>query len=488
MVRTKGMSKSTLLRAARLPIIRGRRDVKERPLPISASHRHTTVLLLTLLFVPAAPASEKPTLERGLVKQAPALIRHFKANGYQNVGVLKFLVLRADTRKFSDNAGTLNLLLAKRLEVALVLANTRDKPVGIIRNASATVARITGANHLDAVQRKRLFVPSYPLAWGTRRVNADAFVTGLAHVSKDLRTLTLSLYTFDKAKNQFAAFGKDFEVRNNASKLSEMNESFCLRGGFDNGTAQVKENEAVAAAAKAKEPQEKHPLAEGSLPVALEVLYDGKPVAVKYRNGKAFIPEPMEGQQVAIRLRRDDSKEHYGVVLKVNGENTIARQRLPDLHCRRWILDPGDRPITITGFQLDAEKEQRFRVLSQAESKEKKINYGADVGTISMTVFRETDKDKEQPADDSGEAIEDRNARVVASAQVPQDKKDYEALKKDLLESANPRRADRGTPRKRVASRGIVGAGKTVASRVRSVRSKPNPVPVMSVTIIYYRP
>jgi hypothetical protein len=62
---------------------------------------------------------------------------------YRNVGVLKFLVAREGKKDFSDNAGTLNMLLARRLEVALVLANDRKNLLGIIRNASAVAARCT---------------------------------------------------------------------------------------------------------------------------------------------------------------------------------------------------------------------------------------------------------------------------------------------------------------------------------------------------------
>jgi hypothetical protein len=290
-------------------------------MPAASLTKRSVLVLVTLSLTAGLPAraAEAPTLERGLVKQAPALIKRFQANGYKNVGVLKFLVNRAGAKGLNDNAGTLNMLLARRLEVALALANDPRKPIGILRNASAVAARTKGANHRESAGRKRLFAARYPLAWGRppREVQADAFVTGVAQVSKDLRTLEVALFAFDKDRNKLAPVGSDFKVRVDAGKLAELNESFALRGLFDDGKA-------VLAAAKVKDGA-RHPLKDRNLPVRLTVLYGGKPVPMKYEGGKAYSPGPREGQEVAFRLPRDGSKGRYGVVLKVSGENTIGR-------------------------------------------------------------------------------------------------------------------------------------------------------------------
>src|SRR5207244_2643341 len=84
--------------------------------------------------------------------------------------------------------------------------------------------------------------------------------------------------------------------------------------------------------------------------------------------------------------------------------------RDPDLLCRRWILDPGRGPMTVDGYQINAKQKQEFRVLSVQESQAREMNYGADVGTITLTVFREW-KGKKKPPDPSDEAKE---AQVVA--------------------------------------------------------------------------
>src|SRR5262245_51791845 len=91
-----------------------------------------------LVLVAAVPVcgQQPPELERAMVRAAPDLVQHFQAKGYANVGVLKFVVSK-DGKTLSDNVGTLNMTLANRLEIALVVANDAAKPVGVVRGASA---------------------------------------------------------------------------------------------------------------------------------------------------------------------------------------------------------------------------------------------------------------------------------------------------------------------------------------------------------------
>ena len=62
--------------------------------------------------------------------------------------MVKFLVRHGDAEP-SDDVGDLNLTLANKLEVALILANT-DEKFGVIDKASEQVVRekLLGANHL----------------------------------------------------------------------------------------------------------------------------------------------------------------------------------------------------------------------------------------------------------------------------------------------------------------------------------------------------
>jgi hypothetical protein len=420
----------------------------------------------------AVPAQE--SLEQALLTRAPELIAHFQKQQYQNVGVLKFLVHRAGEDKLRDNAGTLNLLLARRLEMALLLANDPTDPVGIIKDASAVAEKTPGASHLDKERRLKLFQPKYPLAWGNAQVPASAFVTGIAHISADLKTLTVSLLVFDREHNKVEPVLKDFTAANRAEHLAEMGVSFLLRGIFDDGKVEIgspkdkQQQKILEQAAQVYEAKAAHPAKEANPPVLLEVNYDGRPVPPEVRDGKAFIPEPGEGQKVKLVLKHDGGKERYAVAVKVNGVNTLEKQRLPDLYCWKWVLYPGDGPLTIDGYTV-GDRKIDFRVLSQAESKAKEVDYGAEVGMITMTVFREARGKEPVPG------IDYTAAKIKVLEALPElpSKDNYGALKATLMDTIN---------------RGLIGEGDQHKTQVvQTVPFRPDPRPLMCLTVVYYK-
>src|SRR5438046_3103528 len=112
------------------------------------------LVLAAWQLAPACRAQE--SLEKGMLRRAPKIIQYCQEKGYQNVGVLKFLVSRAG-EPFTDNVGTLNSLAARRLELAMILSNDPKTPIGIIDNASAVASTIAGASHLTMAGRTKLF-------------------------------------------------------------------------------------------------------------------------------------------------------------------------------------------------------------------------------------------------------------------------------------------------------------------------------------------
>ena len=210
----------------------------------------------------------------------------------------------------------------------------------------------------------------------------------------------------------------------------------------------------------------KHPAEDPDAPVRLTVLYNGKPVKVEVRDGKAFVPEPAPGQTVEFRLDKDATPRRVGVVLKVNGENTLDKQRLPDARCRMWVLDKGES-ITVDGYQLGTDRVEKFRVLSVPESKAREVNYGANVGTITVTVFVEG----KPPAPDLAEDAAEKTA--VAAAKLPAEPSpSFDSLKAKLLEDAN---------------RGLIAEGAQVPGQVQVVKFTPAATPVMTLTVVYYK-
>jgi hypothetical protein len=443
-------------------------------LPIGVS---AAVLVLCGLPSTALRADD---LDRQLLAQAPALLKHLRERGCRNVGVLKFRV-KKDGDPISDNAGPLNQSVARRLEIALVLANDFQQPLGIIQDASAVAARLKGANHLNAEGRHALFAGRYPLAWGDEDVTADAFLTGIVHLDSARGRMTVGVVRLDRNGGALEKVA-ELSAATTSANLVESGASFLLRGVFDDGkvvetrlaATKMAEAKALEAAAEVQKKERPHPLQDPAAPVALEVLYNGRPVGLEVRDGRAWVLEPGEGQKVAFRVRRQgNSRERYGVVLKVNGENTLYRERQPDLNCTRWILDPGDRPLTIDGFQMSGNKAEAFRVLSREASKKDEMDYGADVGTVSLTVFREK-RGKDQPALLT-EVAEDEAA--LARAAFPRERpKDLALLKQRLREGGG---GDE--------QRGLVVPGGQIESGTQRVKFRAAPTPVLSATVTYYR-
>ncbi|MCA9005306.1 MAG: hypothetical protein KDA70_08520, partial [Planctomycetaceae bacterium] len=285
------------------------------------------------------------TIPEEIQKQIPAVLNYLNQRQLKNVGVLKFRVKKPG-EKVSSAVGPLNSLLADRLEVALILGNPfdADQQINIIKDASSQVADIENANHLNAAGRAVLFGPEYKLAWGNETVKADAFLTGVVQIHEDRKHATIGILCFDKQGGDLEKACPLIEADLDPTTLGELGESFVLRGAFDGGAPQLtfkqsqerKKNDALTQTVRVKTGQNEFPLMDDSAPINLEILYDGRPVDIEFRNGQAFVMEPREGQEVQMILKYSDlAKRRVGAVLKVNGENTLYRQTQRDIDCSK---------------------------------------------------------------------------------------------------------------------------------------------------------
>lgn len=450
--------------------------------------RFVVAPIVTLLAF--APATFAQSLDYQLMKHAPRIIERLREKDCKNVGVLKFRVKKGDG-PVSDRVGSLNMLLADRLEVALALANPHApaRQINLIRNASAVAANTPGASHLSEEGRARLFAQRYPLAWGDEQVSPDAFLTGVVLVDANLRRMTVGILVFDRRGGKPERAIDLFTATPDPATLGEIGESFHLRGLFDEGAVKLSQEQAaqkaVEQAADVKSSEARHPLDDPAAPVTLDVFYDGLPVAIQFEGGKARVPEPREGQKVSLTIGRNGAKDRLALVVKVNGENTLFRERVRDLDCRKWILEPNRNSLTIEGYQMSDHRREDFRVLSQAESESREIDYGVDAGQISITVFREKSNggaaepapalpdlnaDPEEPLPDDLAAL----SRGVFPAQPP---RNPAALKAQLRDGA-----------RRGGSRGLIAEGEQSEHKIRTVEFQADPVPLMSATVTYYRP
>jgi hypothetical protein len=429
------------------------------------------LVLLAILF--AGPAAGAETLDRAILKEAPRVIGYLKEHGYKNVGVLKFRVKKGDEAA-SDRVGPLNLNLAGRLEIALVLADDLKQPLGIIRNADAVAATLPGANHLSKPGRQALFRGRYPLAWGDQQVEPDAFLTGVAVVSADRKQMTVGILAFGKDGEKLDTVAR-FTASTDAPTLAEAGESFLIRGAFDAGQVEEVHEKVVASVEKVKASPATTPLRDPSAPVALEIRYDGRPVPVEIRAGKAEVREPGEQQRVSFVIRKvDRTPDRYGVVLLVNGLNTLHKEHTAPLHAGKWVLGPDHRETVVSGYQTGAKSAEAFRVLSSEESKTNTIRYGPAAGTVTLVVFREKKRGvAAPPLDDEGEDL----IALSRGALPPERPKTLSALKFRLREGAG-----------QGSSRGLIVEGEAIGAATRTVEFQAEATPVMSATISYYKP
>jgi hypothetical protein len=280
---------------------------------------------------------------------------------------------------------------------------------------------------------------------------------------------------FDRQDNTLEAILPDFTARNRPEHLVELGESFVLRGGFDGGEVKERHELALATAQKVKAEAATHPLQDPKAPVKLEVRYNGRTVPIEVKDGVARVREPEEGDVVEIVLRRGDTRERLKAVVKVNGENVFEKQRVPDAVSWGWVLER-DRtaPLEIKGYQMESDVIEKFRVASRAESKAREMNYGADVGTITLSVFGER---KGPPPRIDLLNDETLNTNVVSLMPRPKDlPENADALVQSLIAEANK-------------ERGLVVEGQRVKStKVVTTTFEVDPVPLMTATVVYYKP
>ncbi len=458
------------------------------------------VLSAAALTAPLGAAPPKlPTLDEALLKEAPALLKYAKEKKYKSIGVLKFQVVRGRGAA-TDHAGPLNLTLARRLELALLLAgNPEDPSLVILRDASEKAATIRGANHMTAAGREKLFEATYQPAWGKEAVKPSAFFTGEACIDADLRRMTVKIKCVDRDTDWANAREVSFEAQTGSNDVIETGYSFRRRGGDARGgdLPAAAEAAAINDAAEVTRNHEFHPLDPRAKPrLKLEIRYDGKPVEPEFRDGRARVRDSRDSEKkMTLVVRRADpanDHERLAFVLKVNGENSLYRQRAEDLACTKWILEPDDKEVIIDGYQFDDKKADEFKLLTRAASKEKELDYGSDLGLISLVVFRERKDDKRVPPkiedkpDDGGPPRKEKEVAtlsVLSRRAYPEEVPDtYDSLQYKLR-----RGLVRGltVPDNR---RGLAVPGERIRSEVVKVPFEADPTPIMAATVIYYQP
>jgi hypothetical protein len=459
-------------------------------------------LLALLLAGAAARADDGETIDQALRKQAPKVLKYLEAQKVKNVGVLKFLAGRGGQTR--DDLGALNRTLADRLEVALVLAMTDDEEdrLSVLTRASDVVADAGDPKltHLTADGREAFFPAEHPLrfarAWGKAEpVAADAFLTGDAVVANDWRSVKVRIRIFDKKspRAELKTVVDWFTAASDPRTLTECGVSYAHKKGAkddeDDTPKKELDNLAInispslpgappAPPEKEKERERDWDELLTNSPVKVDILYNDKPVTIK----AGAVETPKADDTVTFRLKNTDKNATYGVVLKVNGENTIEHQKLPALDCYKWVLEPGVE-IVVDGFQKGNEKAQQFKVLPPEASKGDEINYGDNAGVFSLVVFRAAAKEEDAFVRNE----EKRNQEVKAISRgsliskVDQPPRSLKALQDELTAEADPTRSHEG-------QKGLIVAGKLSDSKIEHKDFTPYPREELSLVVRYYKP
>jgi hypothetical protein len=475
--------------------------------PLAAGPRKfavgTGVALLSALAVAAlAPGQLRAApLTEVLDQKAPEIVTYLKGN-YENVGVLKFDV-KKDGR-FSDHVGTLNMKFADRLETALVLANDTKAPLNIIHKASLAAAGVKGADHHTKAGLEALFAfPGYPLLWGGKRVRGDAFVTGKiepapARMSMDV---VIEVYT-PKGVDRTFTLNADLD----ANLLAEIGQSYSRLRGLvpvkqleDNPDDQNKQaNQVIQQAFQDDKKPATHPLLDPLTPVQVRVYYTQGGVEREMKPRPAgndlTIDTPAEGVATGVRIELSKTQPTddavYGVVLKVNGENTLMREKETALRCTKWILDKEQPKVSVYGYSTSDVAAVPFQIVAEKEAAE--FNYGDKLGQISVEVFRGVLKQPADlpPGDFRTARLKNRAAAIEGglATQLQAAPKDAAEAKRLVQEGGSTRSLFRSAGH---GSRGVMipdKTGKKIDLKLTRVPFNPEATPVFEDTILYHTP
>ncbi|HJZ59846.1 MAG TPA: hypothetical protein VKE74_33195 [Gemmataceae bacterium] len=459
--------------------------------------RRAIPALVLALAAPSAARAESDALSAALQAKAPSVLEHVRKKGFKNVGVLKFLVRRGDG-PLTDDAGEMNTSLAKKTQVALVLANT-DEDFGIIDNPSEFIARekLSAANHRTVEGRRAFFTigRKYELAWSRDVVEASGFITGTVTLTQNLDRMTIRLQVFDKT-GAIEDLPGEITAQPDPEMLAQAGFSYtipvaqqkALVAGDPVPSKEARQKEAVDGMLRVSDPPKPtNPMTKlepfaplVDCPVKWTVLYNGRPMAVSGNT----VPEPGPNDAVAFHLR-NPGPGTYAVVLMVNGQNTLYQERQAPLVCRKWVLPPGAE-VTVRGFQVNSNRVAPFVVLPPEEVDPDEFRYGEHAGTYRLVVYH--GKTSTTPPDDS--VVAGLNADDTASLAIARTRGATrpEGVKPQSLAALQ---ADlRGRVKSAEGSRGYVTKGKTTdVFETEAVYFVPSSdTPVSDISLRYFTP
>lgn len=423
-------------------------------------------------------------LDQELHQRMPGVVAELKKR-YASAGVLRFRVQEGAGRE--SLTAPLCGRMAELLETLVMIHNGPDesKALGLIREAGKVAGRHGLRTFARAADRKALFTYRYPMAWGSEEVTPEVFLTGKVTLSKDRRKTTVALEAFDRKDPATVRTLRTFECPTDAGVLRDLGYGFALsrdaRGAVDDGEViiskvnkaqPVKEKAPAKAAAPAPAKAAAGADDIGGLSVKILVGAARKPARVKpsYADGDGVSLEVMcpPAKEKVVFLLENTTGRDLGVVLRLNGVNTLFEQKQSPDQAAKWRIRPKSR-VEVDGFILVEEgAESRsggavktrlrpFKVLTEAEA----AAFGDGKGLIDIDVFEEAESKRPAKATFSGRGLPPSKEQMARQS--------YLGLRNALLKSAGL---------KSVVRSEVVG-GKVVRREMFGPADKPAPGPEM---------
>jgi hypothetical protein len=463
---------------------------------------------LALLVGTAAPA-RAAHLDEALLSAAPDILIYLEKHNIKNVGVLPFKVKKG-TRQASYLGAPLASSLPGRLENALIMSQGTNeaKAIGIIRDAAGTASQAkVGSFTRSPVAFNKLFKTSYNLAWGTRKVKADAFLTGLVENVGDRSKTTVQVQIITPTSRDGGALklnkvAKPVEIMTDRSLLRDLGYTYALsRGMTKRGvTSRGRDQQATQQVSQQEQGRKQQTQGQSNAVTpdniagfAFELRYDGvkqtlRRVTQSQQGSRSpmFEADPVTpGTKVSMVLTPllPDGKK-MGVVLKVNGKSTWQEEDEESLKCKKWIydVDRKDKEDLFEGIYTDVSGKnfKPWGVLSAEESKQRANEFGDRAGWIDIDVFAMGD---DQEASDQEEL-------KISTRGMARTKKKFSTLKslQSSLRKANNVKVKKSLVARRGPG-GLLVADSEPAEEVQiSTSDFPNPVRIGGISIRYYDP
>lgn len=413
-----------------------------------------------LLFLPIC--AKAGTLDKALLDESANILAYLKKQEISNVGVLPFRVKRG-AREALYAGGPIATTLPRRIENALIvtMAPEHEKAaIGIIRDAALTASqRKVGSYRSKQSAFEALFEQQYQLAWGGKKVYAQAFLTGEVDNSGRDRRMTrvkLELFDADCWKNGRIEPRKvwQFEVRTDAALAADLGYNFSLtpavlKRGVSARQVEEEVNEQTQNEDQNGEPKPSQFQSPAHTPTNIagfefELCYDGVRQELKRMSGGRpgaqastyTAPPAREGSKISMYLTRvDDSEEKLGVLLLVNGRSTLDFETGEPVTMRKWIYGKdklGQRDEWLGFYESDESGKlhvREFKVLNAVESAERAAELGTQAGWINIYVFGSAE---EPPSQDEDEKVLMISTRGMPKAILSTGK--LQQLRQQLLE------------------------------------------------------